>query len=38
VRGAGGAITGGMVFATDVTERRRTERELRERRRQLAEA
>jgi PAS domain S-box-containing protein len=38
VRGAGGAITGGMVFGTDVTERRRTERELRERRRQLAEA
>jgi PAS domain S-box-containing protein len=38
VRGAGGAITGGMVFSTDVTERRRTERELRERRRQLAEA
>ena len=38
MRGAGGAITGGMVFATDVTERRRTERELRERRRQLAEA
>jgi PAS domain S-box-containing protein len=38
VRGAGGAITGGMVFSTDITERRRTERELRERRRQLAEA
>jgi PAS domain S-box-containing protein len=38
MRGADGAITGGMVFATDVTERRRTERELRERRRQLAEA
>jgi signal transduction histidine kinase len=38
VRGADGAITGGMVFACDVTERRRTERELRERRRQLAEA
>jgi PAS domain S-box-containing protein len=38
IRGADGAITGGMVFSTDVTERRRTERELRERRRQLAEA
>jgi PAS domain S-box-containing protein len=38
MRGADGAITSGMVFATDVTERRRTERELRERRRQLAEA
>jgi PAS domain S-box-containing protein len=38
IRGAEGAVTGGMVFATDVTERRRTERELRERRRQLAEA
>src|SRR6266545_318376 len=38
VRGADGAVTGGMVFACDVTERRRTERELRERRRQLAEA
>jgi PAS domain S-box-containing protein len=38
VLGTDGAITGGMVFATDVTERRRTERELRERRRQLAEA
>ena len=38
IRGADGSITGGMVFATDVTERRRTERELRERRRQLAEA
>jgi PAS domain S-box-containing protein len=38
VRGADGAITGGMVFACDVTEPRRTERELRERRRQLAEA
>jgi PAS domain S-box-containing protein len=38
MRGADGAITGGMVFATEVTEQRRTERELRERRRQLAEA
>src|SRR6266545_3075770 len=38
IRGADGAVTGGMVFACDVTERRRTERELRERRRQLAEA
>jgi hypothetical protein len=38
VRGADGAITSGMVFATDATERRRTERELRERRSQLAEA
>ena len=38
IRGADGTITGGMVFASDVTERRRTERELRERRRQLAEA
>jgi PAS domain S-box-containing protein len=38
MRGADSAITGGLVFATDVTERRRTERELRERRRQLAEA
>jgi PAS domain S-box-containing protein len=38
IRGPDGAITGGMVFSTDVTERRRTERELRERRRQLAEA
>jgi PAS domain S-box-containing protein len=38
IRGADGTITGGMVFGTDVTERRRTERELRERRRQLAEA
>jgi PAS domain S-box-containing protein len=38
VRAAGGAIPGGMMFGTDVTERRRTERELRERRRQLAEA
>jgi PAS domain S-box-containing protein len=38
VRGADGAITGGMVSCCDVTERRRTERELRERRHQLAEA
>jgi PAS domain S-box-containing protein len=38
IRDADGAVTGGMVFGTDVSERRRAERELRERRRQLAEA
>jgi PAS domain S-box-containing protein len=38
IRGADGAVTGGLLFGTDVTERRRAERELRERRRQLAEA
>jgi PAS domain S-box-containing protein len=38
IRDADGAVTGGMVVGTDVTERRRAERELRERRRQLAEA
>jgi PAS domain S-box-containing protein len=38
IRDADGAVTGGMVFGTEVSERRRAERELRERRRQLAEA
>lgn len=38
VRGADGAITGGMAFCRDVTERRRADDALRKSRRQLAEA